>query len=75
MPRTCSICEHPKLEQINKAVMRQHSLRWIAARYEVSKSALGRHMKIHLPAAVKEIQKAEMPLIKAEDIGGRSWRS
>jgi hypothetical protein len=69
MPRTCTICEHPKIEQINKAVMRQHSFRSIAARYELSKSALHRHMKRHVTKALRQLSKTEMPIAQAAEIG------
>jgi hypothetical protein len=43
MPRTCSICAHPKRPEIDAALVRPDSLRVIAGRFGTSKSSLERH--------------------------------
>ena len=50
--RTCTVCGHHDRDAINAALLGSESLRNIAARYIASKSALLRHKKNHLPAAV-----------------------
>lgn len=59
MARRCSICNHPKRREIDKAlVSRSASMRDIAGRYGVSRSALSRHRKNHLPKLVKAAEAA-----------------
>lgn len=49
MPRTCTICSHPKRLEIDKVlVAAEESLRTIADRWTVSKTALIRHKAEHL---------------------------
>ena len=60
MPRTCTICSHEKRAQIDKAVLSKRSIREIADRWSVSKTALHRHGKHHVAAAlIKGNQAAE----------------
>ena len=49
MPRTCTVCAHPALEQIDRSLVHGESLRSIAGRYDVSTSALHRHKQSDLP--------------------------
>lgn len=59
MPRRCSICTHPEKEAINKALIDGHeAFRPIAARFGLSKSALIRHKRSHLPATLALAQDA-----------------
>jgi transposase-like protein len=57
MSRVCGICEHPSRSEIDVSLLEGGTLRDIAARFGVSKSALHRH-KQHPPS----------PLVKAETI-------
>lgn len=54
MPQTCSICNHPHRAEIERALVAGEPLRDIARRCPgsrpVSRSALHRHRKEHLPA-------------------------
>jgi hypothetical protein len=59
MPRKCSICEHEKVEEINKALLEGVSLRDLAGRYSVSKTALHRHKESHLPAELTKAREAQ----------------
>lgn len=43
MGRTCTICHHPKRQEIDKALVRGESLGTIAARSGTSKSSVKRH--------------------------------
>jgi hypothetical protein len=52
--RKCSICNHEKVEEINRLLLEGVSLRDIAGRYSVSKTSLGRHKKQHIPAAMSK---------------------
>ena len=52
MPRTCSVCAHPERATIDKALVAGGTLRDIAGRYGLSKSAVERHAAEHLPAAL-----------------------
>jgi len=52
MSRTCIPCKHPDRDAIDAALLGTESLRKIAARWSVSKSALLRHKAAHLPTAI-----------------------
>ncbi len=52
MTRTCTICSHASLHAINTALVSGGTLRDIAGRYGLSKSAVERHAAEHLPAAL-----------------------
>jgi hypothetical protein len=52
MSRTCTACKHPNREEIDAALLGTDSLRKIAARWSVSKTALMRHKAAHLPKAI-----------------------
>ncbi len=51
MDKRCSICTHPDLPEIDRALMAGASLRTLSAHYELSPSALSRHTK-HLRRAL-----------------------
>lgn len=57
MARTCTICQHPKLNEINEALVSGAAYRDIAGSYGTSKSALDRH-KPHVPAALMKAKEA-----------------
>lgn len=50
MPRKCSVCVHPERAEIEAAIVGQIAYRDIARQWGVSKDAVGRHRKAHLPA-------------------------
>lgn len=50
MPRTCTVCNHPKRSEIDEALLCSDSLRNIAERFGTSITALHRHKAEHLPA-------------------------
>ena len=58
MPRKCTVCEHEKVEEINRLLLEGVSLRDLAGRYSVSKTALHRHKDGHLPAKLVKAQEA-----------------
>lgn len=60
MPRSCPVCEHEDLEEINAALASNERIRTIADRWSVSKVALMRHRNEHLPvSAIEEAREAE----------------
>lgn len=58
MARKCSICEHPRADEINAALLGGVPLRDIAGQFSVSKTALHRH-KDHVPAGLVKAQEAQ----------------
>ena len=50
MPRTCTICRHDRLADIDKAMVERRPFRDIAGQYKLTKSSLMRHHDDHLPA-------------------------
>jgi hypothetical protein len=59
MPRTCTLCAHPELEAINRALVAGEPYRHIAARFDTSTGALQRHKAEHLPATLAKAAEAE----------------
>lgn len=57
MPRVCTICSHPKREEIDRTLLAEEPLRDMAGRWSVSKSALSRHSE-HLPAHLAKAKEA-----------------
>jgi hypothetical protein len=49
MAQKCGICIHPDREKIEKAIISGTTLREISGKWEISKSAIDRHKKDHLP--------------------------
>ena len=50
MPRTCTICRHDRLADIDTALVDRRPFRSIAKQFSVGASALLRHHDDHLPA-------------------------
>ena len=48
MSRKCSCCEHPKIIEINAALLNGDSIRDVSGRYGLAKSSVQRHKKDHL---------------------------
>ena len=60
MPRTCTLCNHPRRDGIDRALLDGVSYRYIASQYGTSTGALQRHKADHLrPALVKAYQAKE----------------
>jgi hypothetical protein len=65
MARTCTICNHSFCNEINQAIVNGQTHRAIARRFAVSKAAIQRHAKNHIPKHLakavnaKEIQDAD----------------
>lgn len=67
MPQHCSICIHPDRAEIDKALVSGETLRDIAGRCPVSRSALHRHKRDHLPAHLVKAAEEE-DLAQAIDV-------
>lgn len=59
MPRHCSICEHPRRDDVDDALLRNETLRKIAKRFETSITALHRHRQSHIPKALAKAREAQ----------------
>lgn len=58
MARTCTICSHEDRSAIDHALIRRTAYRDIARQHEVSKDALSRHVKDHLPQELTRAERA-----------------
>lgn len=54
MARRCSVCSHPQAHEINLALLRSASIRDVAGRFSLSRTAVGNHALQHLPDRVAE---------------------
>lgn len=59
MPRSCPICDHEDLDEIDAALASNERIRTIAERWSVRKTALMRHRNEHLPFSAIEAKEAE----------------
>ncbi len=68
MPRTCTVCAHPRREAIDAALLDPgESFRNIAERFSLSAAALHRHKTAHLPARLAKAQEAA-EMAQADDL-------
>ena len=67
MPRSCPICDHEDLDEINVALASNERIRTIAERWSVRKTALMRHRNEHLPFSAIEAKEAEAEAEEAEE--------
>jgi hypothetical protein len=78
MPRPCTICAHPEYHAINVALVNRDPYRNITQHYGVSKYALTRHAKEHLPELLArakdavEIAEADSLLDRVEGLYKRT---
>jgi hypothetical protein len=54
VPRTCTICSHPARETIDSSLVRRVPYRNISKRFDVSQTALSRHLNDHLADYVQQ---------------------
>src|SRR5215217_4659997 len=67
MPRSCTICEHPDRETIDRALVGDSSNLSVSSLFGVSESAVRRHKSNHLPAKLVMAQAAE-EVAQADDL-------
>jgi hypothetical protein len=72
MPRTCTVCEHPNREEIDRALVAGDANTKLSSVFAVSKQALRRHKGTHLPA---KLVRAEMAaeVAQADDLLDQVW--
>lgn len=67
MPRACTICTHPELEVINRALVEGTPNRRIASHHDITERAVRNHKAGHLPAALSKAKGAE-EIADADDL-------
>jgi hypothetical protein len=67
MPRSCTICEHPEREAIDRLLVGDSSNLSVSSLFGVSESAVRRHKANHLPAMLAKAQEAE-EVSRADDL-------
>jgi len=73
MTRKCTICAHSRREEIDQAIVDGVPYRSIAGQFSLSKSAVERHAKNHLPRTLakaheaKEVARADDLLTRAKE--------
>ncbi len=67
MARKCTICEHPRVRQIDFALLGSDGYRKVAGRFGLSPSAVWRHRRNHVPELIAEGLKL-MPEEAAESL-------
>lgn len=67
MPRPCSVCKHPDLNEINQALLKSDTLKSITVRFGPSKQALIRHRDTHIPKTLAKAKDAEK-VVEAADL-------
>lgn len=80
MPRSCTVCVHPKREEIDRALVSGESAAEISGRYRtVGERAVRRHRSNHLPAKLvmaekaAEVAEADTLLDQVKDLQGRAY--
>jgi len=71
MPRSCTVCNNPDRAEIEKDLVNGVSLRDIARQWSVSKDAVARHKKDHLPANLTKAKEAH-EVVQANDLLGQT---
>jgi hypothetical protein len=80
MPRTCTVCNHERRDEVDRALLAGEPFRHIATRFGKSTAALQRHKADHLlkalvkAKATQEILRADTLLEDVRDAEGRSER-
>ena len=70
MPRTCSVCAHPSLSEIDKALVTRRSYCARSRSFSVGRDALRRHTKEHLPDRLNKASEHE-DVREALDVGAQ----
>lgn len=67
MPRSCTVCEHPEREAIDRQLVGDSSNLSVSSLFGVSESAVRRHKAKHLPAKLVMAEKAQ-EVAEADDL-------
>jgi len=70
VPRACTVCTHPDLEAINRALVEGTPNRRIASQHDVTERAVRNHKANHLPETLAKAQEAE-EVAQADDLLGQ----
>jgi len=70
MSRVCTVCSHPKVSEINEALLGSEAYRSIAKRFGASQSAMYRHQQEHLPQVLVKAKDAA-ELLSADNLLAR----
>jgi len=76
MGRTCTVCGHKDVEEINKQLLSGPPLRTIAAQFNLTKTSLIRHRESHIPDLllksndIQNITSADALLARLEEEAG-----
>lgn len=80
MSMTCTVCRHPERVEVEISAVRGESYRNIAERYDLSATAVFRHVKDHLPAMLaaseeaRDVCRAETVLEQIESLRDAALR-
>src|ERR1700674_3474802 len=74
MSRVCTVCSHPKVSEINEALLGSEAYRSIAKRFGASQSAMYRHQQEHLPQVLVKAKDAA-ELLSADNLLASSTTS
>jgi hypothetical protein len=67
MPRSCTVCNHPDREEIDRALVAGEANTQLSSVFAVSEQALRRHKGSHLPARLVMAEKAQ-EVAQADDL-------
>jgi len=73
MPRVCSICIHPELAAIDRALIESTPNRRIATRFGVTEASVRRHAERHLPSTMV-LAKEAAKVTRADGLLEEAWR-
>ena len=78
MPRRCSVCDHPQLDEIDAALVARQPFRNISGQFRLSVTSLHRHAQNHVPATLarasdaREVARGDDLLAQVEDLKMRA---
>lgn len=67
MAMKCSVCAHPDLENINRALVSGQSNRSVAAQYNLAVTSVRRHKNNHLPKTLVKAQEVK-EIVEADSV-------
>jgi FixJ family two-component response regulator len=67
MGQKCTVCAHPEVHEINKALLSGQSNLSVAAKYDLSVTSVRRHKAAHISEHLTKAKEAEQ-VTKADDL-------